>query len=85
VHKLLGAVRSVGGVVLQRTHAVSGDPRWDSVTYRLRGRLVLAAVADDGVGDAIVVHVVLPPRPTVAERAFLLRALSYVGRADLGD
>jgi hypothetical protein len=85
VQKVVRAVRSVGGVVLHRTHAVSGDPRWDTVTYRLHGRLVLAAVADDGVGDAIVVHVVLPGRPTVAERAFLARAPSYVGRADLGD
>jgi hypothetical protein len=85
VQKLVRAVRSVGGVVLHRTHALGGDPRWDTVTYRLHGRLVLAAVADDGVGDAIVVHALLPARPTVAERAFLVRAPAYVGRADLGD
>lgn len=85
VQKLLRAVRSAGGVILKRSHAVSGDPRWDTVTYRLHGRLALAAVADDGVGDAIVVHVLLPAQPTVAERAFLLRATSFVGRADLGD
>ncbi|MGN6798742.1 MAG: hypothetical protein ACTHKS_11390 [Gaiellaceae bacterium] len=85
VQKLLRAVRSAGGVVVRRTHAVSGDPRWDTVTYRLQGRLVLAAVADDGVGDAIVVHALLPARPTVAERAFHLRATSFVARADLGD
>jgi hypothetical protein len=85
VQKLIRAIRSAGGVVLHHTHAVSGDPRWDTVTYRLHGRLAVAAVADDGVGDAIVVHALLPARPTAAERAFLVRATSFVGRADLGD
>ena len=85
VRALLSSIRAEGGTVIARHRATTGDPLWQTVVYHLHGRLVTAAVANDGVGDAIVVRAWTPLHGTAADRAVVATAAGYVGRADLGD